>query len=523
MATWNMGQYDSIENDARLIDALEYTRQRQDILDKRAAQDYALRREDDLRKAERAKVNHDYTMRNVSDIQKLADMKRQNELNTLEAAQQEHDFNTALYNDKMLHLGEELELARLKRQKDINTHKIDAKKQGYTLQNFDRTAADAERARQDKEDQLAYSRRTYSPFQNVLLKFKANGNDLNSLSAEERAIAKQTVGYITPEEEQEFFQGIAELTPDELKSQENINPAYVPLYAAEHRAAAAKNAEYQLKNAPAIAMQKQQEQYNTVSGFMTGFYNDAVKSRSVDPKVTKSKDVVNAATRIFIASNGALTPKQAFDQAAGIRAKNTPPPPEGVSEIENTQLNRLYNKRYAKLDDEEKEKLAAVYSEWKEKYQPSPELKGIDYLKAAQQSAVAFRDLLKKNELPDDLNTPIDEELYHLEYDYIYKDLLAREKSLSEEFPRWYKWVKDNPNTTIQGRTKLAYLVDESMYDRKASADASAEAGVPVNILKPEYQKFFDELRKIQELRNQLVNRENWLKQFDSNRRYGKK
>jgi hypothetical protein len=82
---------------------------------------------------------------------------------------------------------------------------------------------------------------------------------------------------------------------------------------------------------------------------MTGFYNDAVNSGSIDPKVTKSKDVVDAATRIFIASNGSLTPKQAFYQAAGL---NTGTTSTQLSPSEYAKYADIYGVDFIKLPKE---------------------------------------------------------------------------------------------------------------------------------------------------------------------------
>lgn len=71
-ASWNTSQYNDILNDARRMDEIEYPRQRQAVLDKRAAQDYALRYESDKRKAAREKAEHELYMRTLRARQRQA-------------------------------------------------------------------------------------------------------------------------------------------------------------------------------------------------------------------------------------------------------------------------------------------------------------------------------------------------------------------------------------------------------------------------------------------------------------------
>ena len=561
MATWNMGQYDSIENDARRMDEIEYARQRQAVLDKRAAQDYALKHRDDLRKDELAEINHAYQKRNMDNSQKLADWDIQKKTNAMRQEQAEASYKnitpeqrsllnilangtatnikfkgrdygpaSSLSQNQIRRFGlnplwvqihQNAQEAKINKEKatELSDLEHQSKVGDYKLKNRvnqEKTVA-VDRANLQRE----FSSRDYSPYREAVLKLRASGGNVNALTDAEKDIILQPVGLMPNEDGAlEYFNRISNLSNEQLLKETGVNPAFIPLYAEQQRAAAAKNAEYQLKNAPAIAKQARDEQYKTVSGFMTGLFNSAVAKRTIDPEKAKSEEIIEAATNIYNNAKNSgqdITPQQAFNMAAGINTNNNNPPPQGVSEVENNQLYRLYGKRYKQLDDETKAKLAAVYSDWKEHYEPSSNLSGDEYLKAAQKSAIAFRDLLIKHELPEDLNTPIDEELYHLEYDDILKTLRVGEERLKNEFPRWYEWVKNNPNESIGSNKMMRNLTDESMYTWGTTSKGDAK-----KILKPEYQKFFDELSRLHQLRKDLVNREAWGRKADRNRRYGK-
>lgn len=485
MATWNTDAADFILR----ADQAEYNKRRQDVLDKRAAQDYALKRKDDLRKDELAEIDHAYKMRNIETAQKLADFERQKKMNDYVAAQQKHDYDTALHNDRMLNLGEQLQINALKRQKELNDF------------------ADAERARKEKlaaldraNVQREYSGRSLSPYAETLLKFRASGGDENALTDKEKNILFERDGVsLDSGDIPEYFDQLRNLTDKELNA-EGLDPQFIPEYARQMRADAAKKAEYNRKNAPAIAKQARDEQYKTVSGFMTGLFNSAVAKGTIDPEKAKSKEIIEAATNIYNNAKNSgqdITPQQAFNMAAGIKDKLPT-----ISE----QAEKLYGAQYNDLDDADKKKLelmltkfSAAKNSFDKKNYPKGSAEELKELRELEEywrqmaNAAGFGNWF---DTYSDVKSPIFERLQHADYAAVHDEMLAREKALEEKYPRYFAWAKNNPGVSI--RNYENYLVSPDEYTYIA-------AGSDTQRTPPKYYlDFKNEMLKIQELRDHL-------------------
>lgn len=348
--------------------------------------------------------------------------------------------------------------------------------------------------------QNKFSGRSLSPYVETLLKFRAIGGDENALTDKEKDILLQKAGYAVGEDgASEYFDQLRNLTDKELNA-EGLDPQFIPEYARQMRAAAVKEAEYNRKNASAIAKQARDEQYKTVSGFMTGLFNSAVAKGTIDPEKAKSKEIIEAATNIYNNAKNSgqdITPQQAFNMAAGIKDQLPT-----ISE----QAEKLYGAQYNDLDDADKKKLelmltkfSAAKNSFDKKNYPKGSAEELKKLRELEEywrqmaNAAGFGNWF---DTYSDVKSPIFERLQHADYAAVHDEMLAREKALAEKYPRYFAWAKNNPGVSI--RNYENYLVSPDEYTYIA-------AGRDTQRTPPKYYlDFKNEMLKIQELRDHL-------------------
>lgn len=470
MATWNMQQYDAAVNDAQRTLDNQYRRQQAEFL-----QDYK-------RSEQQRLIDNEMNRRKVAAEQLKYDRNRQAILD--QRAKQDYDLN---YGARL----RADELAKLEQQ-----NKIDAQRNAVL--------------------QKDYYSRTYTPYQEALLKLKANGGNINALSDVEKDAIQQEIGYMIDEEAgQQFVSDVRNATPEYLKEQ-GVNPGFVPLYAREQRATAARNAEYERKNAPAIAKAQQQMKYDTVEAYITKELNKHIQKGNI-PKNINAANTIKAATNYYIAARSSgqnISFEDALKEAAGIKDKLPT-----ISE----QAKNLYGTQYNDLGDKDKEKLEAMltkFSKLKQDFEDAKYSKGsIEELNALRELEEQWRQMANISgfgnwlDTYSDVKSPIFDRLQHADYAVNFQDLQEREKSLSEKYPRYFKWAKDNPNIAIRNYAK--YLVAPEEYEETTmnmsvpndSSPTPMRINIPVKTKKvPQYfQDFQNEMFKLQQLRNHLV------------------
>lgn len=540
MATWNMGQYDSIENDARRMDEIEYTRQRQDVLDKRAAQDYALRYESDKRKAAREKAELNQYMRTLPARQQLADMKLQNEINNLQTKQTEYDFKNRGYSPKknaiLRHLaqGDEntIEAARdLIKENNINLafvplykKEMEAeekaeqakrladleykqKESNYNLNN--RVNEEKQAIIQQIQDQREYAQTNFKPLQKAVIKFRASGGDINALTKDEQILIaeygqldKKFNNYDNNDTGGITYFDYVRNSGDQYLRDLGIKPSFVQIYAEQQKKAAAEKAEAERKYAPVLAKAREaaakaqeKEVYNNVNLEMTKVFNKTLNNNKLPPNIDKKK-VIEFATKIYINAIKAgknITPKQAFYEAAGID-----PIPE--------QAEELYGAQYRDMSDKDKKKLEVMLTEFSAKQKAFEEQKyphgSIKELNALRELEEYWRQMANEagfgnwGDTYSDVKSPIFNKLHHADYAVHLKELREREKALDKKNPRFVDFVKRHPNVSGDEAKKYSIAIGDV-----------PRSGFYINFL-----DLRDNLKRIQQLRNHLVELENRIK-----------
>lgn len=516
MATWNMGQYDSIENDARRMDEIEYTRQRQAVLDKRAAQDYALRYESDKRKAAREKAEFDQYMRTLPAQQNLADMKLQNELNALKAAQQQQEQAAGLlsynrrpvdaWSDAVLSLraknGDASALSQEERdliekdtrfhfadKKDLYNFLSDANEQSlarfgvnlkhlpYHIDYLRKKAAQVEalkpktplqqltqdvaigrlKGEKTKQENIAswnkLASTSLSPFKLAVLKLMSNGGDYNTLSKEEyNLIAQNLKEMYQYTPDEQDFKNFANATPEQLQDLVGIDPELVKAYTLMKNGATAKSN---------TTSQTADEQYKTASSRITGEFNAAVASGAIDPKKVNEKNVVDAATRIYNDAKKQgqnISFKDALNAAAGIKPETMPRSDLGWIK----ELDALYGGRFRKLKTEKQKEVIDKAKEFEKEVLEMLQTRGIQSWGELPLDELRLLDRVWQNSIDDDdLYSPFQNQIFLRERDDLYAQkfpLIKELRQLEEENTMDYYDV--NSNIRVSYNPELAKKVD---------------------------------------------------------------
>lgn len=194
------------------------------------------------------------------------------------------------------------------------------------------------------------------------------------------------------------------------------------------------------------------------------------------------------------------------------------------------RLSGLYLKQWANADDDDRKSVKSAYS----KYSPAAEAleKDLATGKVARGSAEHLQRLREIDKAWNGakgigkFKSPVYNELLHLEYDHVLKELQAAEAEMMRDYPRWYKAVKNKHGEIaidrLGGKFGYSFMrVAPPPADERSSSQGSEIVYGMRDLIKSNedtefYQKFIPRLRKIQKLRDALKAREGWIEQNET-------
>lgn len=385
MATWDTSQYDDILNDARRMAEIEYTRQRQAVLDKRAAQDHELRYESDLRKAEKEKDEFEQYKRELPVRNQLADWKLQQETNKMIQEQAKESYkhitpeqrsllnilaNGTATNIKFkgIDYGPASTLTQNQiRRFGLNPFWVQMHKNALEEKAAKEKAEQQKQADAEKKAKLAKAAEelTTIKMQNEINKQQiiADTNQFKNQnrSFKDNAIYKVLSGVPLNKKEKEFLENYYPLRTIGLDYNEITLPVeeYVKrLYKEDPKNEDFKNINPRLfsffQENYAIKREKEKkEEYESIRSKMIGLYN----KYNTDDKFNRDQmeSIVKAATSIYL--KGGISEDEAMKQAMGKGDSSEYGTPEEM-------LFRQHGTKYTDLSEEQKEKLLYAFNEY---------------------------------------------------------------------------------------------------------------------------------------------------------------
>jgi hypothetical protein len=253
------------------------------------------------------------------------------------------------------------------------------------------------------------------------------------------------------------------------------------------------------------------DDYN-LSALYTSAWNKRFGGKKTD---YDRKETFRMAHAIYTAAKDTDTPLS-HEQALGLALGDSMFNVRGKKAL-SSDLKEIYGKQFTNLDPENQQKLIEHTREFSgrfgelKKARQENKLTDAEYLKELQRLDQTWRF--------DKFASPVQEEIYHLEYADLMAQLKAAEEYMAKTHPRRYKWVKDNPNVAIDSG-KMRRNLFPTWEEQEAS-------GTPKGHLESnavlDYYDFEDRLRKILDIRRKLLDRERWVKETHNLYRSGKK